>query len=123
MRGVAYARQLSRRIFQRTGARDHTRYEKSDYGYVEFDGEGFAIRGGNHLAGTHVMGSSPHDSVVNDKQRSWDHENLYLVGGGSLASVGTGNITLTVAALCFRSVRHMLTQLERETAPAAVAVN
>jgi choline dehydrogenase-like flavoprotein len=123
MRGVSFARQLSRRIFQRTGARDFTRYEQSDYGYVEFDGEGYAIRGGNHLAGTHVMGSSPHDSVVNDRQRSWDHENLYLVGGGSLASIGTGNITLTVAALCFRSARHMISQLKKETAAATVAVN
>jgi choline dehydrogenase-like flavoprotein len=123
MRGVAFARQLSRRIFQAAGARDHTKYEQSDYGYAEYDGEGYAIRGGNHLAGTHIMGSSPLDSVVNDKQRSWDHENLYLVGGGSLASIGTGNITLTLAALCYRSVRHMASQLEKETAAARVGVN
>ena len=31
------------------------------------------------------------------QQRSWDHENLYLVGAGSMPSVGTSNTTLTLA--------------------------
>jgi choline dehydrogenase-like flavoprotein len=122
MRGVVYARQLSRRIFQRTGARDFTAYESSDYGYVEYDGEGYAIRGGNHLAGTHLMGSSRRDSVVDAHQRSWDYDNLYLVGGGSMPSVGTSNITLTIAALCFRTAAHMITELRKESAPIEVAV-
>ena len=78
----------------------------SDYGYVTYEGEGYVIRGGNHLAGTHIMGTSPSDSVVDADQRSWDHENLYLVGGGSMPSIGTSNITLTLAALCFRSAEH-----------------
>jgi len=42
----------------------------------------------HHLAGTHIMGTSPHSSVVDAQQRSWDHQNLYLVGGGSMPSVG-----------------------------------
>lgn len=121
MRGVAYARELSRRIFQRLGARDHTAYDPSDYGYVVHDGEGYAIRGGNHLAGTHIMGTSARDSVVDSQQRSWDHENLYLVGGGSMASVGTSNITLTLAALCLRSAAHMNRELDKEKAPARAA--
>ena len=49
------------------------------------------------------MGSDRHDSVVDVDQRSWDHENLYLVGGGSMPAIGTSNITLTLAALCYRS--------------------
>jgi choline dehydrogenase-like flavoprotein len=121
MRGVAYARQLSRRLFQRTGARDFTAYETSDYGYVGYDGEGYAIRGGNHLAGTHIMGTSPRNSVVNHQQQSWDHENLYLVGGGSMCSVGTSNITLTLAALCFRTAAHIGRELKKEAAPLQTA--
>ena len=105
LRGVAYARQLSRRIYQRLGAADHTLYDPTDYGYVTYEGQGYVIRGGNHLAGTHIMGTSPASSVVDSHQRSWDHENLYLVGGGSMPSIGTSNITLTIAALCFRSAR------------------
>jgi choline dehydrogenase-like flavoprotein len=123
MRGVAYARHLARLIFSRLGAEDRTTYVPDDYGYVSFDGQGYVIRGGNHLAGTHIMGTSPSNSVVDAQQRSWDHENLYMVGGGSMASVGTSNITLTIAALCFKSAGHIVDQLARETAPVEVGVS
>ncbi len=122
MRGVAYARQLARRMFQRLGAEDCTAYDPDDYGYVTYEGKGYVIRGGNHLAGTHMMGTDPHTSVVDSDQRSWDHENLYLVGGGSMPSVGTSNITLTIAALCFRSADRIIEQLGKETAPQEVSV-
>jgi choline dehydrogenase-like flavoprotein len=123
MRGVAYAREISRRIFQRTGSRDFTMYDPTDYGYVSYEGQGYVIRGGNHLGGTHIMGTSAQNSVVDAHQRAWDHENLYLVGGGSMPSIGTSNITLTLAALCFKSASHMITQLRHETAPAEVAAS
>ncbi|MEU6541409.1 GMC family oxidoreductase [Streptomyces sp. NPDC047000] len=120
MRGVAYARQLSRRIFARLGAEDHTAYDPNFWGYAVHDGEGYEIRGGNHLAGTHMMGRDPSASVVDADQRCWDHGNLYLVGGGSMPTVGTSNVTLTIAALCLRSVRAMLAQLDSETAPVGI---
>jgi choline dehydrogenase-like flavoprotein len=113
MRSVAYARQFARLMFQRLGAADHTVYDPADYGYVPFEGTGYAIRGGNHLAGTHVMGTSPSRSVVNTDQRSWDHENLYLVGGGSMPTIGAANTTNTIAALCFKSAEAMITQLTK----------
>jgi choline dehydrogenase-like flavoprotein len=122
MRGVAFARQLARRMFQRLGAKDWSAYDADDYGYVTYEGKGYVIRGGNHLAGTHIMGTDPHTSVVDSGQRSWDHENLYLVGGGSMASVGTSNITLTIAALCYRSADRIIEQLGKETAPQEVSV-
>ncbi len=121
LRGVAYARQLARRIYQRLGAADHTMYDPTDYGYATYEGQGYVIRGGNHLAGTHIMGTSPADSVVDSHQRSWDHENLYLAGGGSMPSIGTSNITLTLAALCLRSARHIVEQIRKETAPRELA--
>lgn len=111
MRGAQAARDFARTIFARLGAADHTRYDPADFGYITYEGEGYAIRGGNHLAGTHVMGNSKYTSVVDTNQRSWDHENLYLVGGGSMPSIGTSNVTLTLAALCFRSTRAMIKAL------------
>ncbi len=40
-----------------------------------------------------------------------------IVGGGSMPTVSTSNVTLTVAALCLRSIRAMLAQLDSQTAP------
>ena len=120
MRGVAYARQLSKQIFARLGAEDHTAYYPDFWGYAVHAGEGYEIRGGNHLAGTHMMGRDPGSSVVDADQRCWDHANLFMVGGGSMPTVGTSNITLTVAALCLRSTRAMLAQLDSATAPIAL---
>lgn len=111
MRGVAYARRFAQLIFQRLGAADYTNYDPSDYGYVTYEGEGYVIRGGNHLAGTHMMGTCRSNSVVNEDQRSWCHDNLYLAGGGSMPTIGTANVTLTIAALSFKTAKAMLRQL------------
>ncbi|HEX8086433.1 MAG TPA: GMC family oxidoreductase [Solirubrobacteraceae bacterium] len=122
LRGVAFARQLSTRLFQRLGAADYTVYDADDYAYVTYEGEGYVVRGGNHLAGTHMMGVDRSTSVVDADQRSWDHENLYLVGGGSMPSIGTSNITLTIAALCFRSAERIVEQLQADARPPQVPV-
>jgi choline dehydrogenase-like flavoprotein len=111
MRGVAYARQFARTMFARLGADDHTAYDDSDYGYVTYEGHGYAIRGGNHLAGTHMLGSHKSNSVVNLNQRAWNHKNLYVVGGGSMPTIGTANVTNTIVALCYISAKDMLKQL------------
>ena len=117
----AVARRLSRRIYQRAGAEDHTRYDSTAYGWVNYQGEGYVIRGGNHWAGTHLMGASARESVVDAQQRSWDHENLYLVGAGSMPTVGTSNTTLTIAALAFRSAEHIARALGTPAAASAAA--
>lgn len=120
MKTAAYVRQLSRKIFDRLGVeKDFTHYDPSDYGYVSYNGEGYAIRGGNHLSGTHVMGKNASDSVVNEEQRSWDHRNLYLVGPGSMCSIGSSNTTLTTAALAFKAAADAVCQLK--TLPPVVA--
>jgi choline dehydrogenase-like flavoprotein len=110
---VAYVRGLSERIFGKLGATDCTHYDSSDYGYVSYKGNGYAIRGGNHLSGTHVMGKNKGESVVDSYQKSWDHQNLYLVGPGSMPSIGSSNTTLTTAALCFRTAGAVLDHLAR----------
>lgn len=111
MNGISYAKNLSRRIFQRIGVEDYSKYDPLDAGYVTYNGEGFSIRGGNHLAGTHIMGTDASNSVVNRDQRSWDHENLFLAGPGSMPTIGTSNTTLTLAALCFRSAETIAAEL------------
>lgn len=117
MEGIAFARRLSRRIYQRIGAEDHTRYTTDTYGCVSYEGINYVIRGGNHWAGTHLMGTSAEDSVVNEHQRSWDHENLYLAGAGSMPSIGTANTTLTLSALCFISAEKIVEDLQKQAAP------
>jgi choline dehydrogenase-like flavoprotein len=64
-----------------------------------------------HFAGTHLMGASASDSVVDGDQRSWDYRNLYLIGSGSMPTMGTSNPTLTIAALAARSAAHIVTSL------------
>ncbi len=123
MAGVAYARQLCRQLYQRIGAEDCTRYDPQDYGYVSYQGEGYVVRGGNHWAGTHMMGSDRADSVVDAQQRSWDHENLYLVGPGSMPSIGTANTTLTLAAMCFSTAAHMVEELKKQSTATNVSAN
>lgn len=108
---LAYARDLSRKIFGVLGAQDYTHYDKSDPSYFEYGGEGYWFRGGNHFSGTHIMGTNKSNSVVDAQLRSWDHNNLYLLGGGSMPSTGAANITLTIAALSFRASEQMLRDL------------
>ena len=112
LKTFAYARYISRLIFQRLGVEDYTHYDESDPQYLTYAGEGYFYKGGNHFSGTHVMGTTKNNSVVNSKLRSWDHENLYLVGAGSMPSIGSSNTTLTLAALSFLASEEMLKDLE-----------
>jgi choline dehydrogenase-like flavoprotein len=117
METAAFARRLSKRIYQRLGAEDHTAYDPAVPGAVTYEGETYVIKGGNHWAGTHLMGTSPTDSVVDAKQRSWDHQNLYLAGAGSMPSIGAANTTLTLSALCFLTSEAIVEDLRRAAAP------
>lgn len=110
-RTMAYARNLSKTIFGKLGVEDHTEYANNDPAYFEYDGVGYWFRGGNHFSGTHIMGTTKHNSVVDSNLRSWDHENLYLLGSGSMPSIGTANTTLTIAALSFRASEQMIRDL------------
>jgi choline dehydrogenase-like flavoprotein len=108
-RGMLAAKQVSDQIYAILGAQDRTSYrpEAGQPGYLEFEGHALAYRGAGHAAGTHIMGTGPTDSVVDGWQRSWDHANLYLVGCGSMPSMGTSNPSLTMAALALRSAERI----------------
>jgi choline dehydrogenase-like flavoprotein len=109
--GFAEARALSKRIFARLGIEDCTTYNPSDQGYFEYEGNGYGYWSAGHFAGAHRMGSSKTDSVVNPRQQTWDHENLYLVGAGNFCTIATPNPTLTLSALALLAADNILHDL------------
>jgi choline dehydrogenase-like flavoprotein len=111
--GLAAAKDTASAIFQSMGAKEFTTQPNAD------DPSSFQwppgqtttrikYFGAGHLVGTYRMGTGANDSVVNDMQRSWDHDNLYLVGSGTFPTVATANPTLTLAALCLRTADHIV---------------
>ena len=105
------AKGVSDMIFAKLGVEDYTNYSPGDTGYLPWKGTGYTFKGAGHLVGTHRMGKNKSDSVVDENQKSWDHKNLYLVGPGSMPTLGTSNPTLTVAALAFKSDAKLLKDL------------
>jgi choline dehydrogenase-like flavoprotein len=79
---------------------------------VMYNKRNYNIMGSGHIVGTHCMGSDRKKSVTDDTMRSWDHDNLYVVGAGSQVTIGTANPTLTAAALSVRAAEAMLKQLK-----------
>ena len=108
---MAAARELWTQLFDYLGTSDSTEYWPSDPGYLTYDGQPYSYHGAGHNVGTHRMGSEPHDSVVDPDQRCWDHQNLYLIGCGSLPTIATSNPSLTMAALALRSVESLCDDL------------
>jgi choline dehydrogenase-like flavoprotein len=90
---------------------DYTQYNPSDVGYLTYGGAGYTYFGAGHVAGTHIMGSSRASSVVDTRQRSWDHDNLYLVGCGNMPTIGTSNPTLTMTAMAIWAGENILDDL------------
>ena len=117
--GMVAANQVSNAVFHSMGIDDadiFTHFDSSSPGYMRYrTGSGemvdLSFYGSGHHMGTHRMGASRTDSVVNRFQRSWDHDNLYVVGCGSLPTVGSANPTLTAVALALMAADDMLTQL------------
>jgi choline dehydrogenase-like flavoprotein len=112
-RGMVFGRAFARRVFDRLGIRDFTSYNSGDPGYFEIDHVGYTWNGVGHVAGTHIMGDTPAQSVVDHRQKSWDHDNLYIVGCGSFPTLGTSNPTLTMTALNFRTAEFIEQDLKQ----------
>ncbi|MFZ0040151.1 MAG: GMC family oxidoreductase [Solirubrobacteraceae bacterium] len=102
--GMAASRQLWTQLFSMLGAEDHTTYWPTDPMYLTYQGQGYAFHGAGHNVGTHRMGSDASDSVVDSYQRCWEHENVYLVGCGSMPTIATSNPSLTMGALVYRTL-------------------
>ncbi|MGW1975554.1 GMC family oxidoreductase [Streptomyces sp. NPDC001889] len=118
--GIAAARTVSEQIFALLGAEDHSRYAPGPAhpGWYRYRGRSYVYRGAGHGGGTHIMGDSPADSVVDGWQRCWDHPGLYAVGCGSMPSLGTSNPTLTMAAITLRSAEQIHRDLSARRAAA-----
>jgi choline dehydrogenase-like flavoprotein len=110
--GLAAAKDTASAIFKSMGAEEFTTKpnpdDPSSFEWPNGSTERLKYFGAGHLVGTYRMGTSANDSVVNDMQRSWDHENLYLVGSGTFPTVATANPTLTLAALCLRTADYIV---------------
>jgi choline dehydrogenase-like flavoprotein len=110
--GMAAARKVALEMFRRAGIEDCSNaMEGTWFPSIKVGDDVFHYHGMGHFAGTHAMGSSKSDSVVDTKQRSWDHQNLYLVGSGSFPTMGTSNPTLTLSALTICTAEHLIGEL------------
>ncbi|MCV2870674.1 GMC family oxidoreductase [Defluviimonas sp. WL0050] len=101
--GLAMAHEICMTIFRRMGIRNHTSYDPSAAGYLTYDGNGYSVFGAGHLVGTHRMGTDRKTSVTDAGMRTHDHDNLWMVGCGSMPTIATSNPTLTLAALAFKA--------------------
>jgi choline dehydrogenase-like flavoprotein len=113
------ANKVSNAVFHSMGIDDaniFTHFTPDSPGYMTYRTESgevvpLSFYGSGHHMGTHRMGVSRTSSVVNRYQRSWDHDNLYVVGCGSMPTVGCENPTLTAVAMALMATEDMLTQL------------
>ncbi len=108
--GLLAAKRVSDRLFEMLKAEDYTSYKPDEERYFEHNGEPLRFWSAGHAGGTHVMGTRPRTSVVDQWQRCWDHPNLYAVGCGSMPSMGTSNPSLTMAALALRTADHLVSR-------------
>lgn len=58
------------------------------------------------------MSDNPKTGVVDNNCRSFDHDNLWLPGGGAIPSSSVVNSTLTMAALGIKAADDVLKSLE-----------
>lgn len=113
------ANKVSNALFKAMDIPEHdirTHFTPESPGYMTYrtdDGRTVPLSffGSGHHMGTHRMGVSRTDSVTNRMSKSWDHENLYVVGCGSMPTVGSSNPTLTAVALALMAADDILTQL------------
>jgi len=110
--GMASAYDLASDFFAKIEAADVTDHEAALGTVLEFKGKTFKFIGAGHIMGTHRMGRCREHSVVDHNQQSWEHPNLYVVGCGSMPTVGTSNPTLTGVALTIKSAEHIFRGLD-----------
>ena len=107
LEAMACARAFTKAFFKQAGIEDCTITANAIGETIDGnDGDQFVFIGAGHIMGTHRMGTSQKNSVVNSHQLCWEHDNLYILGAGSMPTAGTSNPTLTLAALSLRSADH-----------------
>jgi choline dehydrogenase-like flavoprotein len=107
------ARNVARQIFAKAGIQDCSNaVDATWFPSIQVGKDFFHYHGMGHFSGTHAMGASKNESVLNNQQRCWDHPNLYVVGSGSFPTMGTSNPTLTLSALTIRTAEHLMGELK-----------
>jgi choline dehydrogenase-like flavoprotein len=86
--GMAAASGVARKIFARAGIEDRTDSSQTFAFKAAWGGETLVWAGAGHFAGTHCMGADPSASVVDDRQRSWHHDNLFLAAPAACRAWG-----------------------------------
>ena len=66
-----------------------------------------------HEVGIARMGDDPKKSVLNQFQQAHDVKNLFLCDGAGFTSTACQNPTLTIMALCVRSMDYLLGEMKR----------
>jgi choline dehydrogenase-like flavoprotein len=64
-----------------------------------------------HIMGGTIMGKDAGTSVVDVDCRAHDHENLFIPGGGAMASTACGNSTITMTALALKAADAIVSQM------------
>ena len=111
MAGMAAATGVAKTLFHRALIEDHS--GPGAFPTVSYEGQTFHYHGMGHFAGTHRMGADAKTAVVDVDQRAFGHRNLFLVGAGSMPTMGTSNPTLTLAALTLRTADRLAAELTR----------
>jgi glucose dehydrogenase len=102
--GFEAARQTADLLFEKMGAEQKTEIPTATGPMTfEYNGQYYNYSGAGHVVGTCRMGDDPATSVVNADLRSWDHDNLYIIGSSVFPTIATANPTLTIAALTLRT--------------------
>jgi glucose dehydrogenase len=92
--GMADARGVHERLFEAMAASERNH---SDIAF-----------GAGHVMGTTKMGNDPATSVTDGFGRCHDVPNMWIVGSSLFPTVGTGNPTLTLAAMALRTAEEMV---------------
>jgi choline dehydrogenase-like flavoprotein len=84
-------------------------------GTLRSDGAQVIARGGQiiHEVGTTQMGSDPRTSVLNASCQSWEVKNLFVADGAPFVSNADKNPTLSIMALAWRTMDHLMAEMKR----------
>jgi choline dehydrogenase-like flavoprotein len=111
--GMTAATKAYKAMFARAGIKDCSDMKAGPFfPAVQYGDVTFHYHGMGHFSGTHAMGADAETSVVDKTQKTWEHQNLYMVGSGSFPTMGTSNPTLTLAALTISTAEHLIAELK-----------
>jgi choline dehydrogenase-like flavoprotein len=108
MEGFKAAAEATDFIFKTMSVEDNTGIPVGSGGAFVYKGVTYYAQGAGHVMGTHRMGLTNEDSVTDANMKSWEHDNLYIVGCGSMPTTATSNPTLTMMALAFKAADAIL---------------